>query len=159
MPGIVTSAESPRTSDVRFYRVKRGEYIGVTLDDGRMIGIPLSLFPTLLAAKPRQRAKWRLIGKGHGVHWPDLDLDLSTEGLIAARPDTTAAARTAIRSSDVSTQVLHTLLSSHGEITVSELAALLAERYPKDGLRRLLKDIQKRLSPDARPRSVRKRSA
>jgi hypothetical protein len=54
----------------------------VVFRDGREIHIPLRLYPSLLAATPSQRAKWIMIGPGKGFHWPDLDLDLSLDGLI-----------------------------------------------------------------------------
>jgi hypothetical protein len=54
----------------------------VLFRDGREIHIPLKLYPTLLDATPAQRAKWVMIGPGKGFHWPDLDLDLSIDGLI-----------------------------------------------------------------------------
>jgi len=55
----------------------------VRLADGRVIAAPLEWFPRLRNASPEQRANWRLIGNGIGIHWPDLDEDLSVEGLLA----------------------------------------------------------------------------
>jgi hypothetical protein len=55
----------------------------VTLTDGRVIGVPLVWFPTLHAATPEQRAVVRIGGGGVGLHWPDLDEDLSVAGLLA----------------------------------------------------------------------------
>ncbi|MDP7348712.1 MAG: DUF2442 domain-containing protein [Phycisphaeraceae bacterium] len=60
----------------------RGANLWVTLEDGRQVGVPLDRYPTLQSATSAQRNRWRLIGRGHGFHWPDLDLDLSTQGLI-----------------------------------------------------------------------------
>lgn len=54
----------------------------VDLADGRRISVPLVWFPRLLHAAPMQRNHWRLIGDGLGIHWPDLDEDLSVEGLL-----------------------------------------------------------------------------
>jgi hypothetical protein len=54
----------------------------VNLTDGREIRVPLEWFPTLRDASPEARRNWRLIGKGIGIHWPDLDEDLSLEGLL-----------------------------------------------------------------------------
>ena len=56
----------------------------VTFDlaDGRSISAPLEWFPRLLGASPQQRANWRLIGRGAGVHWPDVDEDISIPGLM-----------------------------------------------------------------------------
>ena len=55
----------------------------VQLSDGREVGVPLEWFPALRDATPEQRANWRLIGRGIGIHWEDLDEDLSVEGLLA----------------------------------------------------------------------------
>lgn len=57
-----------------------------TLADGRVIAAPLAWFPRLLHADADERRNWRLIGDGLGVHWPDLDEDVSIEGLLAGRP-------------------------------------------------------------------------
>jgi hypothetical protein len=56
--------------------------IRVILDDGREISAPLAWFPRLRAASDAQRANWRLIGHGGGVHWPDLDEDVSVNALL-----------------------------------------------------------------------------
>jgi hypothetical protein len=68
--------------DVSFVQVRRELYLLVRLKDGRAVGVPLALFPTLRKATPAQRAKWRLIGRGDGFQWPDLDLDLSVRGIL-----------------------------------------------------------------------------
>lgn len=57
-----------------------------TLADGRVIAAPLAWLPRLLHASSDERRNWRLIGGGLGVHWPDLDEDVSIEGLLAGRP-------------------------------------------------------------------------
>ena len=57
-----------------------------TLADGRVIAAPLAWFPQLLHADADERRNWRLIGDGLGVHWPDLDEDVSIEGLLAGGP-------------------------------------------------------------------------
>jgi hypothetical protein len=54
----------------------------VNLTDGREIRVPLEWFPKLRDASPEVRQNWRLIGKGIGINWPDLDEDLSLEGLL-----------------------------------------------------------------------------
>jgi len=54
----------------------------VALDDGRRISAPLAWFPRLLRAKPEQRKSWWLIGDGIGIRWPEIDEDLSVEGLL-----------------------------------------------------------------------------
>lgn len=58
----------------------------VALIDGRTISVPLAWFPRLLAATPEQRANWEIVGGGFGIHWPDIDEDLSTEGLLRGAP-------------------------------------------------------------------------
>ncbi len=67
----------------------------VDLVDGRTISVPLAWYPRLLNATPEQRANWEVVGGGFGIHWPDLDEDLSTEGLLrgAPAPKTPAGAR------------------------------------------------------------------
>ena len=56
------------------------------LADGRSISVPLAWYPRLAHAGPEERRNWRLIGGGEGVHWADLDEDISVEGLLAGRP-------------------------------------------------------------------------
>jgi hypothetical protein len=58
----------------------------VDLNDGRSLSAPLAWYPRLLHGTPEERGNWRLIGSGEGVHWPDLDEDLSIESLISGRP-------------------------------------------------------------------------
>lgn len=55
------------------------------LSDGRVISVPLAWYPRLVHATPEERNNWELIGTGQGVHWPDLDEDLSIEGFLAGR--------------------------------------------------------------------------
>ena len=55
------------------------------LSDGRSISVPLAWYPRLLHANEAERGKWRLIGRGAGIHWPDLDEDISVESIIAGR--------------------------------------------------------------------------
>src|SRR5258707_1065367 len=57
----------------------------VDLADARTITVPLAWFPRLAHGTPAERANWRLIGRGLGIHWPDLDEDISVEGLLAGR--------------------------------------------------------------------------
>ncbi|MEJ2672134.1 MAG: DUF2442 domain-containing protein [Deltaproteobacteria bacterium] len=58
------------------------EVLQVFLYDGREIRVPLEWFPKLRDASSEKRTYWRLIGKGIGIHWPDLDEDLSLAGLL-----------------------------------------------------------------------------
>ena len=60
--------------------------ISVDLLDGRTIVVPLAWYPKLLEATPEQRENWKVSGAGFGIHWPDIDEDLSTEGLLRGAP-------------------------------------------------------------------------
>ena len=59
-----------------------GDSIRVVLTDGREISLPREWFPRLRDASEAERANWRLIGRGEGVHWPDLDEDVSVNALL-----------------------------------------------------------------------------
>jgi len=58
----------------------------VDLADGRSISVPLAWYPRLLRATAEQRSHWRIAGGGFGIHWPDIDEDLSSEGLLRGAP-------------------------------------------------------------------------
>ena len=58
----------------------------VELNDGRTIAVPLVWYPRLLYGTQEEREKWRLIGDGQGIHWADLDEDISVEHLLAGIP-------------------------------------------------------------------------
>ena len=60
--------------------------LSVSLRDGRTIIVPLAWYPRLLNASPAERKNWRVAGGGYGIHWPDVDEDLSTEGLLRGAP-------------------------------------------------------------------------
>jgi hypothetical protein len=60
--------------------------MSVDLEDGRSISVPLASYPRLLHATADQRNRWEASGAGYGLHWPDLDEDLSVEGLIRGAP-------------------------------------------------------------------------
>ena len=79
-----TSERRPgeRVRDVRFTE----DDLIVDLLDGRTILVPLTWYPRLLSATREQRANWRLAGGGFGIHWPDIDEDLSTAGLLRGAP-------------------------------------------------------------------------
>ena len=81
---MITSDIKPgeRVKDVRFTK----DALSVDLIDGRTITVPLVWYPRLLHATPEQRANWRIAGGGYGIHWPDVDEDLSTEGLLRGAP-------------------------------------------------------------------------
>src|SRR5213592_4501686 len=58
----------------------------VELADGRTVEAPLAWYPRLLHGTAKERSHWRIIGRGEGIHWPDLDEDISVENLLAGHP-------------------------------------------------------------------------
>ena len=72
------SQSLPLAVEVRFTE----DALHVRLADGRELAVPLEWFPRLRDATPNQRANWRLIGRGVGIRWEDLDEDLSVAGLL-----------------------------------------------------------------------------
>ena len=70
-----------RTEDVTV----TGDVLTVELSDGRSISAPLAWYPRLMHGTPEERSLWRLIGGGAGIHWPELDEDVSVESLLAGR--------------------------------------------------------------------------
>jgi hypothetical protein len=83
------SAADERVLDVAF----SDDALSVALRDGRVIAVPLVWYPRLLDATPAQRRNWKIAGGGYGIRWPDLDEDLSTEGLLRGAPAPKAHAR------------------------------------------------------------------
>ena len=81
----MTTLESKAGERVRDVRVT-DDTISVDLFDGRTITVPLAWYPRLLHATSEQRANWRIAGAGYGIHWPDIDGDLSTRGLLQGAP-------------------------------------------------------------------------
>ena len=65
----------------------------VDLADGRTVSAPLAWYPRLLHATPEQRSNCRIVGAGYGIHWPDIDEDLSVDGLLRGAPAPHATAR------------------------------------------------------------------
>jgi hypothetical protein len=82
--GMSSSAANPgeRIKDVRV----TDDALSVDLADGRTITVPLTWFPRLLHATSEQRSTWKISAAGFGIHWPDLDEDLSSEGLLRGAP-------------------------------------------------------------------------
>lgn len=80
--GILAIAADERVADVWF----ADEALSVRLKDGRTISVPLAWYPRLQQATPAQRDHWEVAGGGYGIHWPDIDEDLSTEGLLRGAP-------------------------------------------------------------------------
>jgi hypothetical protein len=79
---ISTLNPGERVADVSFTE----DALSVSLRDGRKISVPLTWYPKLLHATPEQRNNWKVAGAGYGIHWPDIDEDLSTEGLLCGAP-------------------------------------------------------------------------
>jgi hypothetical protein len=84
-----SAAADERVLDVQ----STDDALSVSLRDGRVITVPLVWYPRLLNATAAQRRNWEIAGGGYGIHWPDLDEDLSTEGLLRGAP----AARASVR--------------------------------------------------------------
>lgn len=78
---ILPVSVHPRASGVRLDENE----LEVELVDGRRIVVPLAWFPRLLAAEHTQREKWEILGDGEGIHWPDVDEDISVAGLLRGR--------------------------------------------------------------------------
>jgi hypothetical protein len=81
---MITSGPRPgeQVKDVRLSE----DTLSVELLDGRTITVPLAWYPRLLHGTLDQRRNWQRCGGGYGIHWPDLDEDLSTEGLLRGAP-------------------------------------------------------------------------
>jgi len=76
--GILAIRADERVKDVHFTE----EAISVDLMDGRIITVPLVWYPSLLNATPEQRANWEICGGGYGIHWKELDEDLTANGFL-----------------------------------------------------------------------------
>ena len=78
---------SSLTAEAKAQNVSVGDdTLAVDLSDGRTISVPLAWFPRLLHGTPEERSNWRFIGDREGIHWPDLDEDISVENLLAGKP-------------------------------------------------------------------------
>lgn len=83
---------SAKVTDERVLDVRFDDHsLIVDLMDGRTISVPLAWYPRLAGATPEQRQHWEKCGGGFGIHWPDVDEDLSTEGLLRGAPAARAA--------------------------------------------------------------------
>jgi hypothetical protein len=85
MPEVFRSGSDVATA-VHFTEID----MQVELADGRAVRVPLAWFPRLLAATPAQRSNVRISRSGAGLHWDDLDEDISVAGLLSGRPDMTS---------------------------------------------------------------------
>jgi hypothetical protein len=79
---LAVEKKLPNAEDVRVTE----DTLSVDLSDGRTISVPLEWCPRLVQATAEERNNWRLIGRGHGIHWEDLDEDIGVEGLLAGKP-------------------------------------------------------------------------
>ena len=80
--GTLALAADERVSEVELTQ----DALIVSLMDGRIISVPLAWYPRLLNATAKQRRNWQIAGGGYGIHWPDIDEDLNTEGLLRGAP-------------------------------------------------------------------------
>lgn len=80
--GILALAADERVKDVHFTE----DSLSVDLMDGRTITVPLAWYPTLSNASKDQLTHWEPCGGGYGIHWPEIDEDISTEGLLRGAP-------------------------------------------------------------------------
>lgn len=80
--GILAQAADERVASVEI----TDDTLIVSLMDGRAISVPLAWYPRLLNATAEQRQNWEIAGGGYGLHWPEIDEDLNTEGLLRGAP-------------------------------------------------------------------------
>jgi len=99
--GISTAV--PTAPKIRHVEVS-DEAITAQLADGRVISVPLAWSWRLSEATSAQRANWEFIGDGHGVHWPDVDEDISAEGMLAGAPAPRPRSAMAVRAKHVVTR-------------------------------------------------------
>ena len=78
---MTTSSQAVESAMARRVRVT-AEALVVDLHDGRVVSVPVAWYPRLAEGTPRERRRWKLIGPGIGIHWPDLDEDISVEALL-----------------------------------------------------------------------------
>jgi len=79
---ILANTADERVEDVDV----SNDLLTVILKDGRIISVPLHWYPKLSSATNDEKANWQTCGAGYGIHWPDIDEDLSTEGLLRGAP-------------------------------------------------------------------------
>lgn len=78
---------STSTADIKALSVVLTEdSLTVDLSDGRSISVPIAWYPRLLHGNSAERNNWRLVGNAEGIHWPDLDEDISVENLLSGKP-------------------------------------------------------------------------
>jgi hypothetical protein len=82
MNSLVTELQNTTATAVEI----SDDTLSVDLIDGRTVAVPLTWYPRLLHASPEERANWRLIGRGEGIHWPELDEDIQVAHLLLGIP-------------------------------------------------------------------------
>lgn len=88
MTTLITELAVPAAQEVSITE----DTLQVDLADGRTISVPIAWYPRLQHGTADERANWRWIGREEGIHWPDLDEDISVEGLIRGRPSSESQA-------------------------------------------------------------------
>ena len=81
MNSLAIEVEIPKVENV----IVTDETLSVELSDGRTISVPLAWYPRLLNATEKEKKNWRLIGRGVGIHWKDIDEDISIKALLLGR--------------------------------------------------------------------------
>lgn len=82
MPTVMKEETHTRTQSLTITE----DTLTFDLIDGCTISVPIAWYPRLMYGTPKERANWRLIGDGEGVHWHDLDEDISVEQVLAGKP-------------------------------------------------------------------------
>ena len=82
MSSSTVAINTPRVVDVQVNE----DFLRVSFSDGRVVDVPISWYPRLSHGKPQHREMWELIGGGHGIHWPELDEDISVENILFGQP-------------------------------------------------------------------------
>ena len=82
MSSLIIELQKTKVVDVRV----SDDTLTVDLADGRTISVPIDWYPRLTNGTPDEQRNWRLIGRGAGIHWPDLDEDVSLDNLLLGQP-------------------------------------------------------------------------
>jgi uncharacterized protein DUF2442 len=82
----MTSSATETTTTAAIAVTVTDDTLAADLSDGRTISVPLAWYPRLAHANVEERSNWKLVARGEGMHWPDVDEDISVASLIAGRP-------------------------------------------------------------------------
>jgi hypothetical protein len=88
----MTTSATETTTPLATRVVVTDDTLTVDLSDGRTLSVPLAWYPRLLHATSQERSNWKLVARVEGMHWPDVDEDISVDSLIAGRPSGESAA-------------------------------------------------------------------